>query len=60
MHKDRHIHIRTERKAEPDVRRLSRALIALAMAQAKAEKEAQDQDTPANGKTEQDSPRRPA
>jgi hypothetical protein len=59
MHKDRHIRIRAERKAEPDIRKLSRALIALA--HAKAEKDAQEQqDQPQGGKAEKDSPRRPA
>jgi hypothetical protein len=60
MHKDRHIRIRAERRAVPDVRRLSRALIALAMAQAKAEQEAQDEDRPEGGKRDKGSPRRPA
>ena len=60
MHRDRHIRIRAERKTEPDVRKLSRALIALAMAQAKAEKEAEDQDRPEGGKQDKGSPRRPA
>lgn len=60
MHEDRHPRVRTERKTVPDVRRLSRALIALAIAQAKAEKDAQEQDSPEKGKEAQDTPRRPA
>lgn len=43
MHNDRQIRARSAPKTEPDVRKLSRALLALAMAQAKAEKEAQEQ-----------------
>lgn len=43
MHQDRQIRVRGERKREPDVRKLSRALLALAMAEARAEQEAQAQ-----------------
>ena len=41
MHKDKHIKIRGERRVQPDLKKLSRALIALALAQ--AEQEAQRQ-----------------
>ena len=60
MHRERHIRIRADRKAVPDIRRLSRALISLAMAQAKAEQEAENQDSATGGKNPKDSPRRPA
>jgi hypothetical protein len=42
MHQDRHIRIRSDRRSVPDVRRLSRALIALAQAQAEQEAQAED------------------
>ena len=38
---DRRVRVRGVRRDEPDLRKLSRALIALAMAQAQAEAEAQ-------------------
>ena len=60
MPRDRRIRIRSVPKAEPDVRKLSRALIALAMAQAKQEKDAQEQDRPQTEKADQNTPRRPA
>jgi hypothetical protein len=61
MHKDRHVRIRGAGKTEPDVHRLSRALIALAMAKAKAEKDAEQQASakPPTDKTSKDAPRRP-
>jgi hypothetical protein len=40
MHKDKHIRIRGERRDQPDIRKLSRAVIALAQAQAEKEAEA--------------------
>jgi hypothetical protein len=40
MHKDKHIQIRGERRDQPDIRKLSRAVIALAQAQAEKEAEA--------------------
>lgn len=62
MHRDRHIRVRGTPKTEPDIRRLSRALLALAMAQAKAEQEAQQQPGPASpaGKNIDNPPRRSA
>ncbi len=41
MHADRHISIRSIRRPTPDIRKLSRALIAVAMAQAEKEAAAQ-------------------
>jgi hypothetical protein len=59
MPKSRHIRIRGVHKEQPDVGKLSRALIALAQAQ--AEKEAQEQqERPEEGKADHDSPRRSA
>jgi hypothetical protein len=42
MHKERHIRVRGVRRDEPDLRKLSRALIALAVAQAEKDAAAQD------------------
>lgn len=39
--RDRQLFVRSERRDPPDLRKLSRALIALALAQAQAEAEAQ-------------------
>ncbi len=39
--RDRQLFVRSERRDPPDLRKLSRALIALAMAQAQAEADAQ-------------------
>lgn len=39
--KERHIRVRAVRRDPPDIKKLSRALIALAMAQAQAEVDAQ-------------------
>jgi hypothetical protein len=41
MHKERHVRIRGSRRSEPNLQKLSRALIALAQAQAEKEAEAQ-------------------
>ena len=41
--KQRHIRVRGQRRNPPDLRKLSRALIALAQAQAEADAEAQHQ-----------------
>jgi hypothetical protein len=43
MAQNRHVHIRSIKRTHPDIRKLSRALIALAMAQAQAEADAQAQ-----------------
>lgn len=37
MHKDKHIRIRGERRDQPDIQKLGRAVIALAQAQAEKE-----------------------
>ncbi len=49
--RSRHISVRAVRRDPPDLRKLSRALIALAMAQAAAEQEAQAQVEAADGAT---------
>lgn len=49
MHKDKHIRVRGHRRDQVDVRKLSRAVIALAAAQ--AEKEAAEHATPAKAAT---------
>jgi hypothetical protein len=60
MHRDRHIRARGTPKAAPDVRKLARALLALAMAQARVEKEAQEHAEQEASKPNKDRPRRPA
>jgi hypothetical protein len=59
MHRDKRIRVRGAPKREPDIRKLSRALLALAMAQAKAEQEAQAhaEQPPATTPTEEQPPR---
>lgn len=56
--KDRHIRIRAERREDPDIRKLGKALIALAQAQ--AEKEAREQHDSTKVQPNKRTPRRPA
>lgn len=42
-HRERHISVRAVRRDPPDLRKLSRAIVAIALAQAEAEAQAQDQ-----------------
>lgn len=65
MHQDTHVRIRGQRRSKPDVRKLSRALLALALAEARAEQEAQAQQPEqperqerTGGKKAEDAPRR--
>jgi hypothetical protein len=46
MQRNKNIRVRGVRRSEPDVRKLSRALIALAQAQAEAEAAAMQRDKP--------------
>lgn len=52
--RERHISVRSVRRDPPDVRKLAKALIALAMAQAEADARAQQQ-RPSRPATEEDS-----
>ncbi len=56
--RERHISVRSGRRDEPDVRKLARAVIALAMAQAEADALAQRQSSEENQSDRQDSDER--
>jgi|GEM_PF-5466781 hypothetical protein len=52
MHAKRNIHVRSVRRPIPDLRKLSRALIAVAMAQAEKEAAAQHEAAEARAKSD--------